>query len=112
MYLLEKEVVCAWKLEEGQKERERGGEVDPLLRAEPDAGLHLTTLRSWSEPEAGVGGLNEWATGSPLLNLNEVVLNVFLWFLIHYRVTYWVGFFLLLYFQSLGSKDVRSTFYI
>lgn len=49
----------------GQKERE--WEIqDYELSAEPDAGLELTTLKSWHEPKPRVRHLTDCATQVPL----------------------------------------------
>ena len=43
---------------EGQRERERESQADSILSGEPDMGLDLMTLRSWSGLKLGVRHLN------------------------------------------------------
>jgi len=58
----------------GKAEEERGSQADSLLSTEPEVGLSLTTLRSWSELKSGIGYLTDWATQVP---------QVFLFYLKH-----------------------------
>ena len=58
---------CAWVEggAEGEGEVVRESQADSLLSTEPDAGLNLTTLRSWPELKSTVRRLTGWATQVP-----------------------------------------------
>ena len=53
---------------EGQRER-RIIQADSPLSSEPDAELHLMTLRLWQEPKSRVGHLHDWATQESLFSI-------------------------------------------
>ena len=63
--LILEERVCVHSGERGSKRRGRERISDSVVSVKPDTGLHLMTLRSWSEPKSKVGCLNNWATQAP-----------------------------------------------
>jgi len=60
IYLFERESAHAHVSR--KRVRGRGREADSQLSKEPDSGLNLTSLRSWSEPKSRV---RYWATQAP-----------------------------------------------
>ena len=77
---LERECVCASRGRDRGRRRER--ETDSLLNAEPNPGLHLTTLRSWPELKLRIGCSTNWVIQAPpviFCVLTHWVLSEVLW---------------------------------
>ena len=69
IYLFERESEREWAWAGWRAEGERESQADSVPSTEPNAGLHLTTLRSWPEPKSRVQRLTDWATQAPLFSL-------------------------------------------
>ena len=65
IYLFERESERERAWAGWRAEGERESQADSVPSTEPNAGLHLTTLRSWPEPKSRVGRLTDWATQVP-----------------------------------------------